>query len=248
MSADARPWFPPGTLELASVRRAVAGHIERWSARWFAQGHVRLHRIRPADAIARRPDDGPARHCGGSRICATLRGGDLLAALVLDLDAAEARPTPTDRTLLAPFVDEMLDDLLNGLKEIASPAPFGDPAATIELSDGGGRVLCSIHLDRASIVALVKAALPSQRSARSTLSSRAEALAPTRVALEMRVGGAEVPIHALRALGPGDILVLDRAIAQGLDVAFPGAPRGFAHVALKAREDRTEIHFTQKIG
>lgn len=249
MSADARAWFPPGLLELASVRNALAERIDGWSSRWFAQGQVRLHRIRLADAAVRtRADEGHSLDRGGMRLGATTRGGDLLTALALDLPESGMQPTPDDRHVLTPFLEQLLEDLLGSLQETASAAPFGDGAATIELSDGGGRLLCWIHLDSASLAALIKAAMPPQRSATTRLAPRAAALAQTKVGLELRVGSALVPIHALRALGPGDIVVLDRATAAGPDIAFPRAPRGFAHVALTAGGNTTEIHFTQAIG
>jgi hypothetical protein len=68
------------------------------------------------------------------------------------------------------------------------------------------------------------------------------------VRIEARLGVAVLALGELAALGPGDVLILDRSIEQGAALALPSSARPFARAAIAERGAELSLTLSLSCG
>ncbi|QXT34456.1 FliM/FliN family flagellar motor switch protein [Sphingomonas sanguinis] len=229
MTPGARTWLPVDTVPPASLRALLAEVVEPWSARWFAGEGLRLSSLR--------------REGGGPWSWRSLDAGLMLGttadtmarigARMLGVDA-EDRAAP-DRALLEEVAEDCLVDLRARLAQVVAMAPDAEWRPVVRTTSwvatiGTAPLSLGIALTDTLFAQLVLRVLPPAPA--GPLGSGMTALAATPVTVSAAVGRAELSVADLRALEIGDVIVLDRPLAEPVPLAVDGhaLPRGTARI------------------
>lgn len=247
MSEQVRDWLPVGALDALPVRRAIGEAVDSWSERWFAGA-----RLAAADFAARRPGAAlasPTWRRYGTATALAATGAELfrLAGLALGTRPEGLVLSEVDRDIIGRFTARIAADLAATIEQAidrAAPAddaetfvemPLPDGGLSFAVVDGTGAAIVEGAVPLAALVAFRKSGLRSSRRARPALTRRNRAIGATRVRIEARLGTAALPLGDLAGLAPGDVLILDRAIAQGADLALNRSGRPFARAQIVDR-------------
>jgi flagellar motor switch/type III secretory pathway protein FliN len=212
---SAREWLPDGALPGRALSAALEEAVERWSKAWFADRPLALRRI---DSAAPAP-------CGGGT----------LARRALAAGAQDQAGTPADTALLAALERRILADLEEtALGAVTGRRPASAEAVlSVQVGDSDGD-LASVAISREAAIRFRKGAMPAPRK-RPQVAQRRRALGSVRVAVEARLGSAEVALAELRSLAPGDVIVLDRALSEPAELKVRG--RLLARATVDEAED-----------
>lgn len=227
-------WLPQAALRDGAVGRLLGARIGQWSAKWIAGGGIDLLDERTlegaapgCDAIAwQGPGEGVALGLPGPAPAG-------LAGLALDADLSGARLEGLDRQLVERLAEAMLDDLrrdLAGLFEMVPAATWRAlPAApawvgALRYAFGPASRKFVLHLALAAdrLARLRKSAIGAAPAA-VALQPVAAGLAGQPIGLSARVGGCALSLAELGGLAAGDVLILDRAAGEPLDLVVDGA-------------------------
>jgi flagellar motor switch/type III secretory pathway protein FliN len=239
-------WLPAEAVERGAVRAAVEPVVAEWAAHWFARGEARLLDW----ALAA---DGPPlfdanwRSCGaGLEASCSTRAAVRLAGLALDTRADGLDLADRDRLLLAALARQIVDDLAGRLRRrlVRDAAPPELPAGTrrlIAAFGDGGDVLFSLAIPVPLLLGLCRGTLPKAPPAARIENARMAALGRSTVRLEATLGTATLSLEEARGLAVGDVLLLDRTLADLADLTLTHAPGVVARGALTETEGRLAL-------
>lgn len=228
MTEEVKDWLPPEAFSPDAIKAALSGPVAGWSASWLARGTVVISTVRAGEA-------GPAaQRCLAVRgVHAALEmpglGKRFLLEAMLDVALAEVTLCDGDRQTLDLLATKAADDLVARLDAAFGTADPGDGGAWVRLSLSlEGNELLGVGFPAHACVALLKARLGGAHPPAHAPRGRGEALARTRLVAQGLIGNAELPVNELRLLSVGDVLVLDRALGEPVELRLPGSPHAFA--------------------
>lgn len=243
MRTAAREWLPAGALTGDPVRSAIAEAVEGWGSAWFAS--VRLRVAGLDEGIGSRIAEDEAMRSHGERLLVSLPAASAAKLVIRALDARSGQEAATerDRALLDDFERRMFGnlalriELALGASIGAADAPRDVPdgraadAITVRIADGKGEV-ASLSIPRAPVIRFRKSRVAADGRLRARLPGMLNAVSPIRLNVEARLGKAELPLADLRGLAPGDVLILDHALSEPVDIILAGSARPFARARL----------------
>ncbi|HYF22972.1 MAG TPA: FliM/FliN family flagellar motor C-terminal domain-containing protein [Caulobacteraceae bacterium] len=245
----AQPWLPVDALVREAVRAPLDAAVRRWSARWFAGRSVGVPRLAAVPATERPRGDWRVYRRAAAIDCSR-QARTRIADLGLDCSLDRLTLGEADRRLVDAFEREVLRDLSQTVEDALGvlgdwrPAPEtpAEPlgrlgGATAGLADDRGAPLLTLALPQACLLPLCRESLGPPRPGEEPPGSRVRALASTPVALEAVLGQAEVALADLKALAPGDVLVLDTRLDGPALLRVAGAGRPVAEGVLTQDED-----------
>jgi len=218
--AGARAWLPKDAFSLEAISACLSGPLTDWSGRWFAGSSaavVAVHgEIGPSQASA--PDRLTVGACAALELSG--RGKRRLLEAVLDIDLSNEPLNESDRCLLDAFAKIIVNDLAAALEsDVLRDAATATPGALIVATVGvGERDVLTFEAPECAFVPLIKERRGGLHSASRAIARRSEALKRTEIRAHGYLGRAEIGIGELEALSPGDVLILDRALAEPVEL------------------------------
>lgn len=244
MSLNVREWLPAEALEGGAVRRLVGEAVGQWAPKWFVRPEVAASGFEARKgAAARRPGGWQVGKAVGTALAAseTVR----LAGLALGAAPDRLVLSEADRDIIGRLTAGIAADLAAtieaalGVDQPGAEAPVetddpfgGDGGLLLSVNDGGDRPILHVAIPAAALVASRKAAIPTTRRPTAPLAQLGGAVDATAVRVGARLGSAILALGELADLAAGDILVLDRAIEDGAELALLPSGQPFARVAI----------------
>ena len=258
MTGRVRDWLPHGVVTHDVVRQTLEQAITQWGDRWFADVYASVTDMKSAyEAPGIENDDGGWRVYRSAVAIRTRR--QALARIVdraLDIGTEGLNLTEADRYMLGELERNILENLAEeveqafGVPSERKPAPERPRDA---LSDGGGLLVSLTDPSGREVLTLavpIDVTLPRIKAQLGTPAPRSEALQPltralssVNVAIEAVVGRVELNLTELNDLAVGDVLVLDRALDQAVDIAAAGSQQIFAKAVLTHVDDGIALVF-----
>ncbi len=216
MELSARNWLPEGAFTDAAVAAALSEPLKLWSGRWFASAEVRAGPVIRAGVGA---PQAFSLQGASADVEMTGRGKRTLLEAALATDLSTKNLNDADHVLLDALARRIAEDLIavlgNGLE--ASPQETARVEAGITLD---GREVMTVSLPCEAMVTAIKKHLGAARPSATPLGGRLAALGATRVALEGVLGKAELALSDVQELGVGDVVVLDRALTDSIELCL----------------------------
>ena len=244
----AQDWLPAEASERGAVRAAVETVIAGWASHWFGRGDLRLfewalaERGRPVDPAAWRP-------CGpGLEVCCPVRAANRLAGLALDARLEGMDLGERDRLLVSAFARRIVDDLVERLRRlfvgdtetVQTVARPDDRRITASIADGSD-VLISLSVSTALLLGLTRRTLPAPPVAARIAGDRLSALGHSAVRLEVTLGTATLSLAEAKGLACGDVLVLDRRLADPAELSLASSADVVARGVLTEDDGRLAL-------
>ncbi len=174
----------------------------------------------------------------------------------LDVSTEMMKLTETDQVLLDALERKILDDLAGELAQAfelsgdgqAQPKRVRDPLVdgggiVIALTEPSGREALTLAVTTDAAVSKVKSLMGPATKPAQSLQPLAGALGGVHVAIEAMVGKVELTLTELNELSVGDVLVLDRALDQAVDIVGAGSRHVFAKAMLTQVDDGIALVF-----
>lgn len=242
MSANVREWLPPGAAESGAARRLVGEAVGQWSAKWFVRAEAATAGHAAVPGAAPRRQSG-WRSAGAAATSQSAAEALRLAGLALGADPEQLVLSEADRDLIDRFSAMVAADLAASLEQAfgidtaAAAAPADDPFAgngglVFTVNDRAERPLLQVAIPAAALVPFLKGAIAPPRRRGAPVARLGRAFESTPVAIEARLGATTLPLGELAGLAVGDVLILDRAIEDGAELAFARSGRPFAQGAI----------------
>jgi hypothetical protein len=244
MSLHVREWLPAEAMDSGAVRGLVDKALASWSPKWFARAEVAAAAFEQRrGAAARRA---PGWQMSGV-VGAALSSSETvsLAGLALGAEPERLVLSEADRDIIGRFATEIAGDLAAAIEDalgLDSPEeglpvqvedPFaGDGGLQFSVADHGGRPLLHIAIPSAALIPFRKSAIAEARRRGPPLARIDRAFETTAVRVEARLGKAVLPLGDLARLAAGDVVILDRAIGDGAELALRSSGRPFARGAI----------------
>ncbi len=222
MTTTARNWIPPGALDDEALADAISALARAWAARWFTPARAvsirrqsRLDFRAPSEAAYLKADDIFA--------CIDRAQNNALACLLLGHPRPTAAPVAADQALFASIGAAAVGDLLRDIcRDLLGTAATTQTPITRDLrrpfrftlTIGGGPILEVLLTEAAAVSARRRLTNPCK--ATLPLASRQQSVAPAELRVGARLGGARLTLAEFATLERGDVLILDRA--EGDDV------------------------------
>ncbi len=127
----------------------------------------------------------------------------------------------------------------------ASHASDTDPwgplgGVTVMVGDVRGPLLCAaVPLE--TVAAICKSGLGPPRRSAAPLADPRKAIGSTLVRVDATLGRAHLKLAELRALAPGDIVVLDSGVDGGIELTLSDADTSVAHAKLSEHQGRLAL-------
>jgi len=218
----ARRWLPWSALTLVACRRALTPLLDAWSTSWLPEGRIRLSDIRPLEPPSHASDLPFIRSGMGVSCSMTMLGKRLLFEAAAGMDLSLANLSPSEHRVIDEVVAEMADDLLSRLASLG-----GEPAApeAPRMTLGCGfpdRELFRLDIATSALAEWVRESWPARSRRSEPLVPRLASIGSARVPLEARIGSSSLTLTELQSLSPGDVLILDQSLEEGVEVKPPG--------------------------
>lgn len=244
MSDGVQEWLPPEAAAQERVQGKIRLAVADWSARWFVNRRL-------ASGPPRSLQDGPAGEAPpwmlhGSAVALSLgrRSANRLLGWALDVDFDYLAQSDVDRDLLQAFEHRMLGDLIGAIEDAlglarganVSPrttsSPFGRLGGVqVPLLDDRGDELAMLALPLEPILSLCRS--PSAAFAkRPPLDPIVAGFGETAVRIRADLGQSTISLAELRGLAPGDVLVFDRQLVEGVRVSVADSDHAFARAEI----------------
>lgn len=258
MTGRVRDWLPLLAATGPRVRDALERAVDDWSGRWFASARLSRNTVEPRSAGAPRLTSGWLLYDDAVALPAERPDALRLAGAALGADPEGVVLSEADRDILGHLATEILADLAatlarslglaesNGAPPVPSMDPLeGGPGIVLQVFDANGRALVQAALSLGLLVPFLKAKIPA-RSA-PALARIDGALGRTSTRLHIRLGDTRLSLGELADLSAGDVVILDRTIEAGAQVAI-GAGRGgaFASATLEPEDGGTRLIFANE--
>ena len=258
MIGQVRDWLPDGFVNHEVVRETIDQAVAQWGERWFVGAYASVTGMKTTSGDPRNESDDAGwrvyRQAVGIR--GERSGFSRMVDKALDINTEMSNLTETDHDLLRAMMRKILEDLAEVLEQAfgvpgdlkPSPQRLSDPLAgggglVMALTDPSGRNILTLAIPNDVILARVKAHLGLPSPSSETLQPLAAALGGVTVAIEAVVGTVELSLTELNDLAIGDVLVLDRAVDQPVDIAGVVSHHVFAKAMLTDGEDGLALVF-----
>jgi flagellar motor switch/type III secretory pathway protein FliN len=206
--------FSEGAVE-ASLRDVVAS----WSSRWLLRAPAEVSAVRMGE-----PERTTAAGLGlrvqkqSFDIEVAMRGKRFLLEAALNVDLSESPLREGDRRLLDALAEKIIDDLAAHLEAALKP-PAGEQEKTLRVViAAGANELVVVRATEDALVPLIKAQCSKVRETSAAPSNRLLALRQTPIVAHAHLGQAEVALADLDGLCIGDVLVLDAAVSDPIEL------------------------------
>lgn len=223
MTVEAFDWLPPASI--VEVETAIACEVGDWLVRWLVDPPRVAVKQLSCSASGHSEQTPEAADTVSMGLAACAGRGD--AQNVLDRDLLEAVGL------------EMVTDLLAFLAGPKSRALSGE-AERFAIGSEQGRWNVEVVLGQQDLIALRKRAAGASRAV--TLGSLGEALAGEQVLLGCHLGAATLTAAEVAAIGIGDLIVLDRQVAQELPLTVDGLTCASGAARISQLENTVAIH------
>ena len=228
MISEAQDWLPPTAMTHDGVCDRLAESVAAWSRAWFGHDEMRAREfaLRPGP---RRSEGAPRLAYEGKVVLAECQSTDAwrLAQAALHASSLERPLTTVDRALIEAFQHKLIQALISEV-EGALDLPVGARAGQshsdwFQMDVGRSETdrLLRLHLPAQSLAPMRRRFLPA-RAAAGPLAPLAAALAGRTIDLEAAAGHVSLSLAELRALEPGDVLVLEAPISRGAEIRAAG--------------------------
>ncbi len=229
----ARAWLPDNALALERVRTALDPALADWAARWLgAAARILLDSVETRDVT---PDPGAVRIAGaddGLAVLVSMPGKRLLFEAACAVDLAAVALGPNDHALIEAMTREIAEDLVATLGANESGGKIADDACLPLGLTLNGRAVLTIEAPRSWLAGKVRALVPPVRTRSPRLERRRAAIGHSPVPIDAILGCGALNLAELHSLAPGDVVLLDRAVAQGVALVVGGSSRSIAQGAL----------------
>ncbi len=231
-----RDWAPSGLAGSRRLQDGLNEIVTAWRERWLGRGQLSVTAVAEIGPGGRGSAEmilGPS--ASGLRLTVSSRARGRLLDQCLDVRLAEQSLTDGDRGVLEQLQAAMFQDLFDRVDERLAGREAGDAALLeVRVGDGYGDVLL-LALPCTATKGLWTS--PSQDGAlKRPIASLAEALRETEVVVEAFLGEATLSLADLRALAPGDVLVLGTPLSHPSPVRLSRAGTTLGHAALSEAE------------
>lgn len=228
MMAPARIWLPDSALNAGSVGGAVSPVIASWSQHWFPDCSAQVTAVGAAADAPDRQLEGVVSNAG--QVCVFLPDNKKCRALkaLIGLNTSEILLGNADQEVLNALLQEVVDDLAERIVGQIEPehASVSDAWTEVVLSISGHAVF-TIMMARSILIALIKGVMHAG-SGSAALEHRAAAVRRAQIRVSACLGTAYLSLPEARSLEPGDIVILNRALDEPLELHAPGGTTPFA--------------------
>jgi hypothetical protein len=215
-----RAWLPNTALAHPCARAPVVRALEVWSESWLTGEALQLLHW---EALAGQGRTVGQTYGGPGLWSATDLGRQRLAERVLLLSGEAESPNLAEREILSRFWERAITDLslqvgrefVNQCGDAEARDAIGSPGVRAEFGFDPGQALLSVILPADLLVPAVRQGLPAP-PLRSPPAPRRAAISDVVVGLQAILGDVEISWADFRAMGVGDVLILDRALADGV--------------------------------
>jgi len=239
---DVRNWLPDTAFTDEAVKAALADTIGKWSGAWFSGRTAALSRIRAVQARTLVAADTLQIHGVLAAIDAPDSGKRYLLEAALDMRLSGQALQESDRNVLDLFASKILEDLIGRLDKAFGGMTSDGARLGFTLSLSGHDML-SASLPQHVLVPAIKAQHGGARRTRVAPRSRHKALGPTEVTVTGLLGRAELAVDDLKGLAEGDVLILDRALHEVIDLRLKSGNRPVGRGRLGRNDGRVSIQF-----
>ena len=243
MTQDVYDWLPDGAFTDDTVKAALAGVIDAWAEAWILVRSISVSRIRTGRGKTLAPPDN-LRLQGDLAIVDVLESGKRrLLEAALDVQLSGKVLLENDRAVLDRFVSRILEDLIGRFDPAFGKLVNGERARlgfTLSLS---GEDILSATIPHHALVKVIKTGFGGSRRARIAPRPRQKALGPTQVEVRGLLGHAELAVDDLKGLAHGDVLILDRALHEIIELRLSGNDRAIGRGRLGRKDGRVSIQF-----
>lgn len=250
MIHQVREWLPNGVTQRDAVRARIKQAVVAWSERWFEGRPIRGASLREFSGEARLSSEISWKAYRSEIALGTPRRGELdLAACALDLVVDATQFTDLDREVVDAFDAKVKADLVSALTgalglaadtmtpPVAVREPFGRMGGLLfELIDAGGRLVACVAIPLPCLLPACRQALAPPRPATARLNKIMRAVAETGVTICATLGEARLPLDALQELAVGDVIILDTALRDGVELAAKTSDAPFARATLSSSD------------
>jgi flagellar motor switch/type III secretory pathway protein FliN len=228
-------WCPPGGLIDGKLMSALSAVFGDWSQRWFTKTGNTDARLSSGGAGLRPASSSQIFSLGqeGLVLMTSQKKRDVIACRLIGLVAPSRTPTSADAGLLDALSLHCLDDLLQRVGSLIGTTgdvklmdradltkEVGAASLSVEFHGftGGSVELCLSQ----ELAARLRCALAPAPTPGPELTRIMAAASDERVAVSARLGAGELSFTDLSAMEAGDVILLDRACGERVDLAIHG--------------------------
>ena len=221
-------WLPRNAIASAVERLPVRDAVSDWAAKWFACGGASLTGLTAVDGDAALTGEVMAIDEG--LVLAT--SGDAAAAIgVLMFGDPDDAATAADRAAIGAAAEQALGDLRQRVAQLVGlPRDAAWRARAASVGDAGycftirvGKASMALIVADRLLIAGIKARL--RPVASRPLGVIATSLDRQEIALSARLGASRLSMGELAGLAAGDVVVLDRALADPAELVIDRVPQ-----------------------
>lgn len=251
MRSAVREWLPAEAMAGEAVRSALDAAVRQWSSRFLGRSALGVDMLKPSRRLANERYDGAEWRSLSAYVAvsASSQAVSRLGQLAFGV-LSHVTQTEHDRLLSKVFEKKLLLSLAEAIETALGivgdrPATNAIPAdasgGVALISDQSGARVLHLAISSRALIPFCKRSLAPAPRARRPLKDLASALSPTEVVVEASLGRAEVSLDDLRSISPGDVIVLDRALDQPVEIHIKGAGGHVAQARLIEIEGRMAL-------
>lgn len=234
MMTSSRPWLPANAVRDTRLTEALSATLRSWSQRWFLDG--RATPIRWSAMKSRTTLAGDTLCWGNAEsglvTALHVNGHSVIAGAMLGVDCGAHKSKANDHLILRELASVCARDLMKQTCKLFGFTPSLEETrgreieVAIRFSIGIGKAsqLLDIFMDEKTAIAARRSLLARASAPAPAAGARQAAIHRQSIRLGAMVGVAHLDLGQLRALGIGDILVLDRGPEDDLVLAINGRP------------------------
>jgi flagellar motor switch/type III secretory pathway protein FliN len=238
-----RPWLPRGYMTSQRAQDTLQVTLAEWREAWFAPsatGTLETKLTTDGRSLSR-PAVSEVMH--GWTVSVGGGGQRRLLELLLGCPLEGRELGPKDHRLLEALARRAARDLAGRLDRLVegtfAKMTSGEPSLRLVITADRSDLL-TIEVRPQILVELLRRRLE-RRPRTGALVSLASALQQSEVVVDAVLGSARTKLGAVRHLEPGDIVLLDRVLAQGAQLRVAGRDAGFASGAVTQDNGRNAI-------
>lgn len=235
-----RDWLPKDAFLGAVTKDVLSGPVAAWSARWVARAPAGVSKLHFAErSVAARSQTTCGQHVA---LDLTGIGRRHLLEALLDVNLAENPRSEADTRVLDAVVEEACEDFVRTLDEIfvGEPDHGEDKGLRATVAIGRNDVF-EFAVAVPSLVPLLKRRLGGAASPGRPLSRLSVALRDARIRAHAVLGHVDLTLSEMRELNAGDVLVIDRALGDPVELRLPQSSRPLARGKLARNGDQLSI-------
>jgi flagellar motor switch/type III secretory pathway protein FliN len=238
-----RHWLPLDAYLGDGAKEAFTAPLAGWSADWFAGTSAVVSKVRAGENARAHPVPGEFEISGTGTTLQMVRNGKkrLLEAL-LHVRLSDQPCLADDGAVLDALAREAAQDLLHRIDDVV--AGSADDAADVGVRSTiciGNAEIFEVVLAAHAFVPLLKARLRVSDRPAGPPGDRNDALRRTRLVTRATLGQVEVSLDDLRKLNADDVLILDRALDEPVELRVTADGPPIARGALRQSGDKIAI-------